>query len=247
MGMNMKSVKISERAQVVLILVATVAAIALAWFFYLGPMFATRAEIQRLQTEIANNPIAKFTIEDLRAAAEAAQRDASALDRDWVGTVRRLSTLPNLHSSPSHIDFQVEYAAIRQRLGAKAGTLNITLPPTFDIPPALTSQEIVRERLNQLKTVEKLLDLVFNQHIRGIKGFKNRPTVLHYDTEQKLICEEYPVEVDFTTPFDSLFYLFSGIFEEERIFVFSKIRVTSDPKAEEILHIKAVMSSLVFP
>ena len=246
MDLKVKKIKLTERAQVALILAATVAALVLAWWFYLGPMFTTRAEIQRLHTEIANNPIAKFTIEDLKAAEQAAQRDATALDRDWADTKNRLSTLANL-TAPSHIDFQVTYAAVRQRLGSKARTLNITLPPTFDITPAVTSQEIVRERLNQLKTVEKLLDLVFNQHILGIKSFKNLPTVLHYDNEQKLICEEYPVEVDFTSKFDDLFYLFSGIFEEDQIFVFSKIRVTSDPKVEGILHIKAVMSSLVFP
>jgi len=245
--MEYKKIKLSERAQVVLILVAIVAFFALAWWFYLGPMFNTRGEIQRLRAEIANNPIAKFSIEDLKTAEEVAKKDAAALDRDWAETMRRLTTLTNPGSTLSHINFQVEYAAVRQGLGLKARTLNINLPPTFDVPPAVTSQEVVRERFNQLKTVEKLLDLVFNQHISGIKSFKNLPTVLHYDTEQKLICEEYPVEVDFTTPFDSLFYLFSGIFEEERIFVFSKIRVTSDPKVEEILHIKAVMSSLVFP
>ncbi|MCL1888194.1 MAG: hypothetical protein FWF96_04925 [Kiritimatiellaeota bacterium] len=243
----MKIPKVSERAQVVLILGAAVLVLALAFWFLLWPQFEKRVENMRMRAANENNPFAKTSIEELKKTEEAAKRAAAALDNDWADSVRRLTALSSLRTEYSHIGFQVEYAAVRKQLGDKARTLKIALPPTFDIAPAVTSHEVVRERLNQLKTVEKLLDLVFNQHIRGITRFKNLPTVLHYDTAQQLICEEYPVEVDFTTPFNSLFYLFSGIFEEERVFVFSKIRVTSDPKVEDVLHIRAVMSSLIFP
>ena len=239
--------KISERAQVVLILILALAALVLAWHFLLWPQFERRSSNRTLRESLVNSPFANLSVETLQKAAAAEKTAATALDSDWSRTARRLTSISNTRSDPSHIDFQVEHAAVRMRLGVKARNLNIALPNTFDISPGVTSTEIVRERLNQLKTVEKLVDLVISQHIRGITRFKNLPTVNHYDAEQKLICEEYPVEIEFTTHYDALFYLFSSIFEEDRVFVFNKIRVTSDPTVEGLLHVKAVTSSLIFP
>jgi len=242
----MKPIKISERTQAVLILVTAVAALWATAQFLLWPLLSQYAENKKAREALGKNPYAKISIETLRAAAAVAKKDSDALNQNWFDTVRRLNTLHGARADTPRIEFQVAYIAARTHLGQKAARLNIKLPPTFDVPELVTSSEAVRERLNQLKTVEKLLDLVFAQHISGITGFKNLPTILHHDTEQKPICEEYPVEVEFTTSFDSLFYLFSGVFEEDGVFVFSKIRVTSDPRLEQILHVKAVMSSLIF-
>jgi len=240
------SFKISERAQVVLILVFAVTALGLAVRFLLWPQFAERKANLRLQKELANNPYAKLSEETLQAAAAHAKNVAATLDSEWEKIARRISTLPNVPANIPRIAYQVEYQNVNQRLNVKAKSLEIKLPAGLDIDPAVASTESVRERLNQLKTVEKLADLVFDQRIIGITALKNLPTVTHHSADLKPICEEYPVEVTFSTYFDALFYLFSAIFDEDRVFVFSKIRVTSDPREDDILHIKAVMSSLIF-
>ena len=240
------SFKISERAQVVSILVLAVIALVCAWQFLLWPQFRQREDNRKIRDELEKRPIAKFTEGTLRRASEIAREASAALNTDWSATARRLSTILNVGGT-SIIEYRVQYENIERNLRAKAKSLNIKLPATLGVDSSVKSTEVLRERLLQLKTVEKLVDLVFNQHIDSIASIKTLPTVLHYDTEQKLICEEYPVEVEFATPFESLFYLFSGIFEKDSVFTFSKIRVTSDPLDDEILHTKAVMSSLIFP
>ncbi len=244
------SLKISERAQVVLILFLAFVALLLAWYFLLWPQFQQRSENRKLRQDLATSPFAKHSISALNAAAANEQKFAKALDEDWEATALRLTTLADYpllrRADPARIDFQVELAAGRSRLAAKSENMRIKLPPDLGIDSAVTSQEVVRERLIQLKTVEKLVDLVIDQRIRNIASIRILPPLLHYGTDQKLICEEYPVEVDFSTPFDALFHLFSNIFDKDCVFVFSKIRVTSDPKIDEVLHIKAVMSSLIF-
>ena len=241
------SFKLSERAQVVTILILAVVALALAWNFLLWPQFTQRAANRQLRNDLANSPFANLTIETLNKIAAVEKEAAAALNADWARVSRRLTTIANIRPDHTHIDFVVEYAAIHKTLETRAKSRNITLPAGLGVPSGVTSSEVVRERLIQLKTVEKLVDLVMDQYIRGIANIKILPTVLHYGTDQKLICEEFPVEVDFTTHFDALFDLFSGIFEEDCVFVFSKIRVTSDPTNEDVLHIKANLSSLIFP
>jgi len=241
------SFKLSERAQVVTILILAVVALALAWHFLLRSQFDQRARNRQTRDDLKNSPFANLTIESLNKIAAVEKAASAALDADWARTARRLTTIPDIRPDQTHIDFVVTYAATHKTLEARAKSRNITLPPGLGVPSGITSTEVVRERFVQLKTVEKLVDLVMDQHIRGIRGIKILPTVLHYGTDQKLICEEFPVEVDFSTHFDSLFDLFSGIFEEDRVFVFNKIRVASDPTNEDVLHIKANLSSLVFP
>jgi len=237
--------KISERHQVVLILLAVLVLVVVGGV-YLWPQIQKRADISRLRDELANSPIANVTKESLNDIARVEKEAAATLDRDWDVTAHRLTTLHNTLPNPSYIGYKVEHAAVLQRLNVKARNLEIKLPANLDISPAVTANEILRERLIQLRTVEKLVDLVIDQHINGIAAIRNLPTVLHYGADQKLICEEFPVEVSFSAYFPSLFYLFSSIFDEDRVFVFSKIRVTSDPREDDILHIKAVMSSLIF-
>ncbi|MCL1887660.1 MAG: hypothetical protein FWF96_02160, partial [Kiritimatiellaeota bacterium] len=218
------SLKLSERSQVVTILVVAVLALVLAWVFLLWPQFSKSRENRQTREQLANSPFAKLSIETLNDAAGIEKKSAAALDQDWDATAQRLATLSGF-TPKDRIAFQVAYAFAQNSLQTKAKTLNIKLPATL-ADPNVTSTDSIRERFLQLKTVEKLVDLVITEYIIGITSIRTLPTIVHYGADQKLICEEYPVEVEFTTPFDSLFYLFSSIFEEERIFVFSKIRVT---------------------
>lgn len=248
--MNLKF-KLSERAQVVLILSAAVLALAAVWFFLLRPQAEAKRANRTMREQLAKSPFANLSIDTLNAAAKQEQKAASTLGKDWSDSALRITALGDYallrRADVGRIDFQVELANLRQRLQAKAKNLNITLPPGLGISDALTSKETVRERLIHLKTVEKLTDLVIDQRILSIASLKTMPPVRHHAPDKTLICEEFPVEVGFATQFDSLFYLFSAMFEKDRVFAFDKIRITSDPTQADVLHIKAVMSSLIFP
>jgi len=238
--------KISERHQVLLILAFSIVALAMAGWFLLWPQFKERKDAAIARETLKKSQYANDSVERLENLASREKANAGALNADWEAARRRLTSIPARPSPPSHIEYQVEYEAVKKQLTNKARTRNIALPAGLDINPAVTSSEILRERLNQLKTVEKLVDLVIDNRIIGISSIKTLPPVRHHGADLAPICEEYPVEVAFTTEFESLFYLFSSIFEDDRVFVFGKIRVTSDPREDEILHIKAVMSSLIF-
>ena len=238
--------KISERHQVLLILFVSIFALAMAGWLLLWPQFKERKDANVARENLKKSQYANDSVERLADLANRETANAAALNADWEAARRRLTSIPSRPSPPSHIEYQVDYETAKKHLTSKALNRKITLPAGLDINPAVTSSEILRERLNQLKTVEKLVDLVIDNRILGISSIRTLPPVRHHGADLALICEEYPVEVVFSTEFESLFYLFSSIFEDDRVFVFGKIRVTSDPREDEILHIKAVMSSLIF-
>ena len=247
-----RGIRISERQQVLLVIPLAVAALLGIWLGVLRPQFHRRAEIARLQRQLANSPYARYSMASLVKAAEQERDHGESLDAEWRATVERLATFENQRdlraSEFGRIDYKTELFNSRLELLQRSEELEIQL-----IPQDLGLQDLlggsdseVRTRMLQLRTVKKLADLTLEQRIQRLHKISPLPPVLHKDEAGGAVLGEYPVSVEFDVAFDKLFILFQAIFEPHQIFVFRNLRIEAGPTPTSPLRVRAVMSALLF-
>lgn len=247
----MISLRLSERTQVALILLLTLGALFATWYFLLLPQSRMKAENANLRQQLERNNSARTSIPSLDKEVDAAKTNAARLEQEWTQTAERLATFANQtalrRAEFGRIDFKVELFRTRQRLVDKSDTLGIQLIPTaLGIDDASLSRDTIRERMLQLKTVEKLADLTLDRRIERLVSINPLPPAAYKSPDGKFCFDEYPVRVEFDAAFDNLYALFQSVFEENRVFAFRNIRIESGPRANSPLRVTAVMSALVF-
>ena len=255
--MNLKTLgnRLSERQQVAAIIVTAGAVLFLLWLFLLMPMNARRhrleQDIAQMSTELAqkNYLLGEEALRDKKIEAADALR---ALQGEWQQTVGELSAFTNGEASAKsdigHIDFKVALFDMRQRLLGKSRTLGISLPKDLGLEETVESTEDPRQRMVQLRVVEKLLDMVLDQKIKTVREIQPLASIPHTAAAGgKVFMEEYPLELTFFGTPENLYAFLGAVLVPENVFVVRSLRAeTASRNNAGVLGVKAVISALVF-
>ena len=250
--MNLRPrLRLSERMQVALILFAALAGLFAVVYFLLLPLYEMRAETERLRAQLKTSEFYHQSTATLLKAAAMETAKAERIEEDWRRAADRLATFANQsalrRSEFGRIDYKVELFRTRQSVLQKSDALGIQLiDPNLGLEDALKDQDQVRERMLQLKAVEKLADLTLDRRIERLVSIAPLPPVAHKAPDGRPCYDEYPVRVTFDVSFDNLYALFQSVFEENRVFAFRNVRVESGPRPGAPVRVNAVMSALVF-
>jgi len=251
----MKLEDLSERQQVVVIILVAGLLIFGLWFFLLLPQNRDRKEMEsqirrkRRQLEQKNYLVGE---EALVARRRQEANSYLALHGDWRAMAERVSGFTNqagmADSKVGHIDFKVALFDVRQRLLKKSRDLRIALPHDLGMDEAIDSNEDARRRMLQLRTVEKLVDLALDLKINQLREVDPRDPIEHKGgRNDQPYFEEYPVRIRFYGSLENVYALFQAILEPGRVFAMRRIRVGSAPQAKAgLLEVDAVLSALLF-
>jgi hypothetical protein len=242
---------LSERLQVTLILLAAIGGCIAIWYFLLLPQSRMREETAALRRQLENSPFSHYSPHALRQALEAERATLACRSQAWLQITERLATFANQaalrRGDFARIDYKNELFLTRRRLVEKSEALGIQLVATdLGIDDALTDRDAIRERMLQLKAVEKLADLTLDRRIERLVAIEPLPPVTHKGPDGKIVFDEYPVKVACDISFDNLYALFQSVFEENRAFAFRNIRIASGHKPDAPVRVEAIMSAMVF-
>ena len=250
--MNVKSIRLSERQQVLLVIPAVLIAVAAVWFFVLAPKFERRREIVKLRDQLAKSQYASQTMENLLKIAAHERELGEQTKAEWEETIRRLATFDASDTkgkSPvGRIDYKMELFKARNSLSRRSQELKVQLVPQDlglrDTIGANAGE--VKVRWLQLKTVEKLVDTILSKQGLKLHAITPLDPIPHNGRDKKLLFTEYPVDVDFEVAFEDLYLFFQSILEEDRVFFIRNMRVLAGTEPGAPLRVEAVMSSVVF-
>jgi hypothetical protein len=249
--MNLARFHLSERTQVVSILLLTLGILLAIWYFLLLPQRQMNEEIEKIRHDLAANQYAHESIHSLKQAAQAELAQEQRLKEEWEQTVTRLATFANQaalrRDVVGRIDFKVELFRTRQRLVHKSDTLKIQLIPTdLGVDDALLSNDEICERNLQLKAVERLADLTLDRRIERLIAITPLPPKRGKAPDGRSYFAEYPMQVEFDIAFSNLYALLQSVLEENQIFIFRSLRIDAGPRDAAPVRVHAVMSALVF-
>lgn len=241
----------TERAQVVCILLFIVLSAFLTLRYVVVPQREMANENMMVRSQLESSHYASIAITNMLAIAEHENANLAQLSNEWFRIAERLSTFSNGHAqdiaSANRIDYKVDLYELRQRLRNKSKELRIPLLPSeLGLEDNLDSSDGVRERMMQLRAVEKLADLTLERQIQRLVEIYPLAPVTHVDKQGRRLFEEYPVRVECDIDFDNLFTLFQSVYERDQLFVFRNLRLEAGPTFDAKLRVKAVLSALLF-
>ena len=245
-------IRISERQQVLLIIPMALLALFAIWYFVLYPQFERRRENEALRNQLAKSPYANMSLQDLEKIVRHEQELGRRTEEEWHETMNRLATFAD-HENPSktefgRIDYKVELFQARLRLLHRSEELGVQLiPRDLGLKDALNGpEEVVRTRMFQLRTVERLVDLMLSQRAIRLRAIHPMDPIPHKKATGKALCLEMPVSIDFEVAFDDLYPFFQSVFEENQVFILRNIRVSAGSEVGAPLRVQAIMSALIF-
>ena len=249
--MNLKSIRLSERQQVLLVIPVVLVALAIVWFLVLAPKFERRREIERLRDQLQKSPYAAQSMENLLKIAAHERELGDQTKAEWEVTVARLATLhaPGAElKAVGRIDYKMELFKARSALSRRSEELGVQLvPQDLGLRDTLgASAGEVKVRWLQLKTVEKLVDTILGRQVFKLHAISPLDPIPHKGRDKKLLFTEYPVDVDFEVAFEDLYIFFQSILEEDRVFFIRNMRVMAGTVPGAPLRVEAVMSSVIF-
>jgi hypothetical protein len=237
--------------QVVLILLFVLFSAFMTVRFVVLPQRELAENNRLVRDQLEGSRYAKISIANMKAIADQEAADLTTLSNEWSRIAERLATFPNQtvmrNTAVNRIDYKVQLYEIRQRLQAKSDELKIKLMPTeLGLDETVASGDAVRERMLQLKAVEKLADLTLDRQIQRLVEIYPLTPIAHKDKKGRKIFEEYPVRIECDVDFEHLFTFFQSVFEENQVFTFRNLRIESGPTFDSKLRVKAVLSALLF-
>ncbi len=250
--MNLPPLRLSERNQIVAFLLLLAAVLLLFWHFGVRDIRRQRRDNVAFREELARSGFADQTREALQATVRHETEVRDRLVAEWGQISERLATFANQsalsRSRVLRIDYKVELHRTRGRLDRKAEALGISLTAgDLGMSEEVFTTDDPRTLMIQLRSVEKLVDLTLDRRIRTLHKVHPKPPIEHQrPSDDRLILEEYPVEVEIDVDFANFYDLFRVVFEEDRVFVFRNIRVVSGATVDAPLRVTAVMSALLF-
>lgn len=221
---------------------------------FLIPMTREAARLRRETLEMERQLQQKdYMVDEVILKQRRDQEEARyrATFDEWNETLAKMTTFSNVQELAGApvgvIDFKVALYDVRQRLVDKARAKRIALPRELGMDDSVQGSEDPRRLMMQLRTIEKMVDMIFDLGITNLRSIEPLPPVRHSHGERKLeYIEEYPVRLDFFGRPEHLRDLFSAVLKPEHFFVLRRFRVESvDPK-QELLRVNAVLSGLVF-
>ncbi len=241
----------TERMQVVLILLFVLASAFLTVRFVLIPQRELAENNLMVRQQLESSRYASLAITNMQAIADHEAANLVTLSNEWSRIAERLATFPNQtvlrNTAVNRIDYKVQLYEIRQRLQSKSDELKIQLMPTeLGLDETVASGDAIRERMMQLKAVEKLADLSLDRQITRLVEIYPLSPVVHKDKKGRTIFEEYPIRIECDVDFEHLFTVFQSVFEENQVFTFRNLRIESGPTFESKLRVKTILSALLF-
>ena len=248
--MNVKSIRLSERQQVLLVIPVVILALAAVWFFVLAPKFERRREIVKLRDQLKKSPYASQSMENLLKIAAHERELGEHTKAEWEETIRRLATFDASEAlgkaTVGRIDYKMELFKARNTLSRRSEELGVQLvPQDLGLRDTLGANAgEVKVRWLQLKTVESLVDTILGRQVYTLHAVSPLDPIRHKGKGGKFT--EYPVEVDFEVAFEDLYVFFQSVLEEGRVFFIRNFRAQSGEVASAPLRVKAVVSSVIF-
>ena len=241
----------TERMQVVLILLFVLASAFLTVRFVLNPQRDLAETNRNVRAQLEGSRYASLALTNMQAIADHEAANLVTLSNEWSRIAERLATFPNQtvlrNTDVNRIDYKVQLYEIRQRLQSKSDELKIQLMPTeLGLDETVASGDAIRERMMQLKAVEKVADLTLDRQITRLVEIYPLSPVAHKDKNGRKIFEEYPVRIECDVDFEHLFTVFQSVFEENQVFTFRNLRVESGPTFDSKLRVKTILSALLF-
>ncbi len=241
----------TERMQVVLILLFVLASAFLTVRFVLIPQRDLAETNRNVRAQLEGSRYASLALTNMQAIADHEAANLVTLSNEWSRIAERLATFPNQtvlrNTDVNRIDYKVQLYEIRQRLQSKSDELKIQLMPTeLGLDETVASGDAIRERMMQLKAVEKVADLTLDRQITRLVEIYPLSPVAHADKNGRKIFEEYPVRIECDVNFEHLFTVFQSVFEENQVFTFRNLRVESGPTFDSKLRVKTILSALLF-
>ena len=249
--MNLKSIRLSERQQVLLVIPVVLVSLAVVWFLVLAPKFERRREIERLRDQLQKSPYAAQSMENLLKIATHERELGEQTKAEWEATIARLATLhaPGAElKTVGRIDYKMELFKARSALSRRSEELGVQLvPQDLGLRDTLgAGAGEVKVRWLQLKTVEKLVDTILGRQVFKLHAISPLDPIPHKGRDKKLLFTEYPVDVDFEVAFEDLYIFFQSILEEDRVFFIRNMRIRAGTVPGDPLRVEAVLSSAIF-
>jgi hypothetical protein len=250
---GLKLENISERQQVLAVILMAGMLIFALWFFLLLPLNRQRHRLQREIEEMASFLASRNFMLPEEVLGNTKQKAYDANRRihdDWLRLMDRMATFPNqqalVESSVGHIDFKVALFQVRQRLLGKSRALNIELPRDLGMDDSVTGNEDARRLMLHLRAVEKLADLALDLKISRLRHLEPMEPIQHRAGQNTVFMEEYPVRIDFEGTIENVYSLFNAVMEPGHVFVVKNLRVENPSQDGERLQVSAVLSALLF-
>ena len=241
----------TERAQVIGIMVLIIIGLYCTINFVVRPQRQMAEQNRSVRRRLARSKFAAYSIDSMQTVATHELQNLEKLSNEWARISARLTSFDDQNIvqdiGVNRIDYKVQLYEIRERLKAKSKELDIPLvPEQLGLDESVTSGEAIRERMLQLKAVEKLADLNLDRQIQRLVEIYPLPPIEHKDKNGKLVFTEYPVRMECDIDFENLYTSFQSVFEENRVYAFRNIRVESGPTFDAKLRVKAILSALLF-
>lgn len=241
---------LSERQQVVLVIPAALAVLAVISFLLVAPQLHRKRELGRLREQLSKSAYASRSMDELSAIAEREREMGEAARAEWRETTNRLASIPAFvpEDGVGRIDYKKELFKARSSLAARSEELGVELlPQDLGLRDTLgAGDEEVKVRWMQLKTVESLVDTILGRQVYTLHSISPLDPVPHNGCDGKLLFTEYPVEVDFEVAFEDLYVFFQSVLEEGRVFFIRNFRARAGNVASAPLRIETVVSCAVF-
>ncbi len=245
--------KWSERQQVLAVILGGGLFLSALWFFLLTPLNRQRRalekDIEQIRTELA----AKGLLLDMTALNETRQQaydEHKSRRAEWLQAAGHIQSIEESGAGiggVGHIDYKVALFDVRHRLQRKARALNVVLPADLGMEAAIRSNEDARERMYQLRAVERLVDLCLDVNIPRLQSIAPlEPNGIMLPGSTTVYMREYPVKLEFLGSMDNLYALFETVAQPGRLFALRQCRIESTvADTRDILEISLTLSALL--
>lgn len=246
---------ISERQQIVGIILAAALLMGLLWFFALLPLQhkreALEQENRRMQEDLAKG---SYLLGEMPLANRkvAVLEEGKRLADGWRESAQMLSTFERQSiqgtQDVSKIDFKVALFEVRQSLSKKAQERGIK--PNFDlaIDELVLSNEDARKRMLQLRAVEKLMDAAIEIKVGRVEAVEPLEPISHRDEQTgELFLEEYPVRIQYSGTIENVYAFIHKVFQPGSVFAYRRLKVEKESlQNPDRVRADATLSALVF-
>lgn len=249
---------VSERQQLVGIILAAALAVGLLWFFALLPLQRKRegleAENRQMRESLAKGNYL-LGVMPLEKQKQDLQVEGKRLADEWQAAATNLSTFEDQAiqrtQDVSKIDFKVALFEVRERLSRKAAVRGIR--PNFElaIDEKVLSNEDARKRMLQLRAVEKLMDVTLDLldlklgRVETVEPLE--PSTHRDEVTGEIYLEEYPVRIQYVGTIENVYAFIHMVFQPGRVFACRRMRIEKESlQSQGQVRVDATLSALVF-
>lgn len=255
MVMKLSLDNISQRQQVVAIILVAGLLIAGLWYFLLYPQHKNR---RALEKRIADMREQLERSNALVGEAELRRRKNLILDKhaelkdEWAEVIESIGSFSDeseeIAAQVDKIDFKMALYDVQQRLNKKAAIAGISIPPELGMVETVGTGDDARTLMMQLRSLEKLVDALLDIDISLLRSVEPlRPIVHGYGEKGQPYLEEYPVHVEFLGDLKNLYDLYHALLNPGNVLTMRRIRIkAASPNNEDLLRVRAILSALVF-